>query len=134
MKNVLVIPVLLFAVLLTGCVTTVGAKCVIPEPKPVLRHVVLFQWKEEATPGQVRAIEKAFSALPSKMGIIEDFEWGTDVSVEQLADGFTHCFVVSFANEADRDEYIAHPAHKAFVDLMGPSMNKVLVIDFWARD
>ena len=68
----------------------------------MLRHVVLFAFKEAATPAQLDAIEQAFAALPSQIAEIKDFEWGTDVSVEHLADSYTHCFLVTFASLPDR--------------------------------
>ena len=46
------------------------------------------------------------------------------------ADGFTHCFVVSFKDAKARDEYLPHAAHGEFVKLVGPRIEKVLVFDF----
>lgn len=101
---------------------------------PLLRHVVLFKFKEEATDIQVDAIVKAFGELPEKIPSIVDYQWGTDVSVEGKANGFTHCFIVTFADEAGREVYLPHPAHKEFVDLLLPSLDKVTVVDFFATD
>jgi hypothetical protein len=99
-----------------------------------LRHVVLFQFKAGTTAEQVRTIEEAFSALPDQIDTIRDFEWGTDVSVEGKADGFTHCFFVTFGSAADRDAYLPHPAHRAFGTLLRPHLEKVLVFDYWATN
>lgn len=99
----------------------------------LLRHVVLFQFKERTPQEKVREIEDAFRALPSKINVIQDFEWGTDVSVEGLADGFTHCFFVTFGSEADRDAYLPHPDHTAFGALLRPHLEKVLVVDYWQQ-
>ena len=74
----------------------------------------------------------AFRALPGKVDTICDFEWGTDVSVENLQQGFTHCFFVTFRSEADRAAYLPNPAHKQFGKMLGPHLDKVLVIDYWA--
>ncbi|MEZ4620398.1 MAG: Dabb family protein [Caldilineaceae bacterium] len=98
-----------------------------------LRHVVLFQFKAGTTSAQVQSIEDAFRALPEKIDAIRDFEWGTDVSVEGKADGFTHCFFVTFASEADRDAYLPHPAHREFGTILRPYLEKVLVLDYWAK-
>lgn len=103
------------------------------EPPPALRHVVLFTFRETATPAQILGVEQAFAALPRQIAAIQDLEWGTDVSVEQLADGFTHCFLVTFARAADRDSYLVHPAHRAFVARLQPHLARALVIDYWAR-
>jgi hypothetical protein len=41
--------------------------------------------------------------------------------------------VVTFADEAGRDRYLPHPAHKDFVKLLGGKIEKVLVVDFWTN-
>ena len=97
-----------------------------------LRHVVLFGFKATATPEQIEEVEQAFCALPAKISEIRDFEWGTDVSVENLAQGYTHCFLVTFLSEADRDIYLPHPAHQAFVNLLQPHLEQALVVDYWS--
>jgi len=101
--------------------------------KGKLRHVVIFKFKDGATPEQVKAIEDAFRALPKKIPTIADFEWGTNNSPENLAQGFTHCFFLTFKSEADRAVYLPHPAHKAFGKLLHPYLDKVMVIDYWAK-
>ncbi|HVO57758.1 MAG TPA: Dabb family protein [Dongiaceae bacterium] len=103
-----------------------------PEAK-VLNHVVLFKFSPDATPEKIKQVEDAFRALPSKITEIRSFEWGTNVSHEGLSDGFTHCFHLTFASEKDRDAYLVHPAHKAFGEMLGSSLAKVTVVDFWAQ-
>jgi hypothetical protein len=97
----------------------------------VLRHVVLFAFTPSSSAEDIRRIEAAFAALPSQIDAIIDFEWGTNVSVENIAQGYTHCFLVTFADEAGRAAYLPHPAHRAFGDLLRPHKEKVLVIDYW---
>jgi Stress responsive A/B Barrel Domain len=99
----------------------------------VLRHVVLFKFKEATAPSDKKKIEDAFRALPAKISEIRSFEWGTNVSVENLSQGFTDCFVLTFASEKDRDTYLVHPAHKEFGNIIGSALDKVLVVDFWAE-
>ena len=106
---------------------------VVPQGK-ALRHVVLFSFKKEATENEIKTIITAFGELKNKIGAIKGYEWGTDVSTENLANGFTHCFVVTFHSAKDRDSYLPHPAHKEFVKLLGPHLEKVLVVDFWAQE
>jgi hypothetical protein len=99
-----------------------------------LRHVVLFKFTDNTTPEQVKEIEDAFRALPKQIPQIAEFEWGTNNSPENIAQGYTHCFFVTFHNEADRAVYLPHPAHKAFGKLLHPHLDKVLVIDYIAKD
>ena len=100
----------------------------------MLRHVVLFKFKDNATPAQVQEVENAFKALPSKIKEIKGFEWGTNNSPENLNQGLTHCFFLSFESEKDRDAYLPHPAHKEFGKLLGPYLDKVVVVDYWVKD
>jgi len=98
-----------------------------------LRHVVLFKFKADATKEQIQEIITGFQALPKKIDGITGFEYGTDVSPEGLADGFTHCFQVTFKDSKSRDTYLPHPAHKEFVALALPKVEKVLVVDYFAK-
>jgi hypothetical protein len=100
----------------------------------MLRHVVLFKFKDSATSSQIQEIENAFKSLPSKIKEIKGFEWGTNNSPENLNQGLTHCFFLSFESEKDRDAYLPHPAHKEFGKLLGPYLDKVVVVDYWVKD
>ncbi|MFM1961344.1 MAG: hypothetical protein RLZZ172_189 [Bacteroidota bacterium] len=97
-----------------------------------LRHVVLFSFKSTSSAAEVKTVEDAFRKLPSQIKEIKDFEWGKNNSPEGINQGFTHCFLVTFTSEKDREVYLPHPAHKAFVDVLKPHLDKVLVIDYWA--
>lgn len=102
-------------------------------PGRLLRHVVMFKFKDGTTAEDVQRIEQAFAALPGKINTIYDFEFGTDVSVEGKSAGFTHCFLVTFRSEAERAIYLPHPAHKEFISIVGPHIDNVLVLDYWTR-
>jgi hypothetical protein len=103
------------------------------ESAKLLRHIVLFQFKKETSKAKVKEITSTFAALPGKIDAIEDFEWGTDVSVENKAAGFTHGFLVTFRDAKGREEYLPHPAHQNFVKLVGPHVENVLVFDYWTK-
>jgi len=99
----------------------------------LLRHVVLFEFKDGTSAEKVAEIERAFAALPEKIPAIVDFEWGTNNSPEGLDRGLTHCFLVTFEDEAGRDTYLPHPAHKKFVKLLRPHLEEAVVVDYFAR-
>lgn len=99
----------------------------------VLRHVVLFKFKEDTTKEQLKEFENAFGALKNKIPEILSYEWGLNNSPEGLEKGFTHCFFLTFKSEEDRAIYLPHPDHKAFVTLIGPSVEDVLVVDYWTH-
>lgn len=102
------------------------------QPTKMLRHAVLFKFKDTSSPEDIKKVEDAFRALPSKIKEVAGLEWGTNNSPENLNQGFTHLFFVTFKSEADREVYLPHPAHKAFVEVLGPHLDKVLVLDYWA--
>jgi len=103
-------------------------------PKNQLRHVVLFKFKKTASPEEIEIVEDAFAALEDKIPQVRDLEWGTNNSPEGLNKDFTHCFFVTFNSETDREVYLPHPAHQAFVALLTPILEDVLVIDYWTGE
>ena len=130
---------LLASVILCGCLGAVVRAAdteprQAPETKKTLNHVVCIKFKDSATPEQIKAVEEAFRALKGQVPGINSLEWGTNVSLENRNKGFTHCFILSFGNEKDRDSYLTHPAHKDFGKVLGPVMADVFVIDFWVQE
>jgi hypothetical protein len=98
-----------------------------------LRHVVMFKFKETSSAADIQKVEEAFNVLPSKIKQIKGYEWGINNSPEGLDQGFTHCFFLTFKSEADRAIYLPHPDHKAFGKILEPHLDKVLVLDYWAK-
>ena len=99
----------------------------------LLRHVVMFQFKPEATAAQIDDVVQAFGELPKQIDSIHSYEWGTNNSPEKLDKGFTHLFFVTFQDEAGRAKYLPHPAHMAFVEKLKPILKEPMVIDYWAK-
>jgi hypothetical protein len=99
----------------------------------MLKHVVLFKFKETSSAADVAMIEKAFAGLSQSIPLIKAFEWGTNNSPENLNQGLTHCFLASFASEKDRDDYLVHPKHVEFTKIAGPHIDKVTVVDYWVK-
>jgi hypothetical protein len=97
----------------------------------VLRHIVLYKFKDGLPAGDVQKVIDAFAGLPAKIDTIVDFEHGTNVSPEGKSEGLTHAFVVTFRDEAGRDVYLKHPAHLAYVDVVKNRREKVVVFDYW---
>ncbi len=112
----------------------VDKKIITPEKTKQLRHLVLFKFKASATKAQIKEIEDGFTTLPSKIKSIKDFEWGLNNSPENPNKGFTHSFFVSFASEEGRQIYLEHPDHLAFVEILKPQLDDLLVLDYWPRE
>lgn len=95
-----------------------------------VRHVVHFKFKASASKAEIEKVVAAFSALPARIKEIDGFEWGTNVSPEGLDQGYTHCWIITFKTGADRDSYLKHPDHDAFVALVKPVLESAFVVDF----
>jgi len=115
--------------------TAIAPFCFAEEkPAKMLRHIVMFQFKESSSKADVQKVVDAFRSLKTSIPQVAAFEYGTDNSPEGLANGFTHCFLVTFKTEADRGVYLPHPKHKEFVEILKPHLEKVQVLDYWAAD
>ena len=102
--------------------------------KKEVYHVVCFKFKAGTTPEQIKQVEDAFAALKTKIPSITSLKWGTNISPEKKDKGFTHCFILTFANEKDRDDYLPNPEHKAFGKIVGPTLDDVFVFDYVAKE
>jgi hypothetical protein len=129
MKKIIACFLILF--LVTMSISSSQAQSV-STAKKNLRHVVMFKFKDSSSADDVARVEKEFRALATKISLIKDFEWGKNSSPENLNQGLTHCFFVTFSSDKDRDTYLTHPAHLAFVEILKPHLDKVTVIDYWA--
>ena len=99
------------------------------------RHVVLFKFNDDLAEIRVQKIETAFRDLCRGLSFVTGFEWGRNSSPENLNMGLTHCFLVTFANEQDRDVYLPHPAHVEFCKTyLEGNLEKVCVIDYMSKE
>lgn len=101
------------------------------EPK-ILRHIVMFGFKPSTDNAQVQQVIERFSNLKNLVPGITEFEWGENNSPENLNQGHTHCFTLSFQSSEARDAYLPHPDHQAFAQWVGQWVDTVTVLDYWA--
>lgn len=133
MKLLMLVPLLALGVIAVTAATRADETTSGPaKGKGALYHVVHFKFKEDATPEKIKTIEDAFVALKGKVEGVRSLDWGTNVSPEGFDKGFTHCFILTYDSAADRDVYLKHPEHQAFVKLLKPILADALVIDFWS--
>jgi hypothetical protein len=97
-----------------------------------VKHVVVFKYKSTATPEQIEQVTSAFKALKGKIPGIVSFEYGINNSPEKLNKGFTHVYLLTFTDAAARDNYLPHPEHKKFGELLGKLgiLEEPFVVDF----
>lgn len=101
---------------------------------PTFRHIVLFKFRDDLPEEKVQEIEAAFRNLCLSLPFVTGFEWGRNSSPENLNNGLTHCFLVTFADERDRDVYLPHPAHVEFCKTyLDGNLDNVCVIDYMSQ-
>src|SRR5262245_28011895 len=128
-KCVLLLVFVMCAVAMVGISQAAESK----EKEKVLRHAVFFKFKDSTSEADIAKVVAAFDELPKKVDSIKDYQRGANVSPIGFNDGYTHCFLVTFADEAGRAKYLPHPDHKAFGNLLRPHLDKVFVVDFWGK-
>src|SRR5215210_1075459 len=74
-----------------------------------LRHFVAFKYKAGASAEDIQRITLAFRRLQRTIPGIVAMEDGVNDSPEGKSHGFTHCYVLTFADAAARDSYLPHP-------------------------
>ena len=96
----------------------------------MIRHIVLMKFRSDLAANTVaKAVEKFF-ALRETTGEMQSIEHGLNNSAEGLDHGFTHCFLINFADEAARERYLKNPAHLEYVAYILPMLADGLVVDF----
>lgn len=129
MKRLLLVSSLALIACLAGTVLRASA---VEKKEAVkeLRHIVMFKFSSEEA---AKEVSEAFVGLEKEIDLIKGFEWGTNVSKENLDKGLTHAFTLTFHSQEDLDAYIVHEAHKGFVAKLGDKVADVCVFDYWTN-
>lgn len=96
----------------------------------MIRHILLVQFKENALASDVEAVKEAFLAIPGKIEGVSSVEWGENNSPEGKNRSFTHCVLMTFQNEAGRNNYLPHPEHDALGKVFRPILQEIIVFDY----
>ncbi|GMI93940.1 heat stable protein 1, A. THALIANA HEAT STABLE PROTEIN 1 [Hibiscus trionum] len=100
------------------------------EAKGVVKHIVLAKFKDDTTPDKIEQLIKAYANLVNLIQPMKAFQWGKDVSIENLHQGFTHVFESIFETTEGIAEYDAHPAHLEFANLFLASADKIVIVNY----
>lgn len=128
MKTLLLLAVMVVAFSLSAVAADAG-KAKNKKPGRV-KHMVAFKFKDGTSQADIDKLNAAFAELPEKIEVIRTFDMGVNHSPEKLNKGCTNGYLLTFDNEADRDTYLNHPAHKEFGALAGKMLADVFVVDF----
>lgn len=113
----------------------------------MVRHIVLFRYKDSASAVQRRDVAERFLALQTtcvrnSRPYIVAIEAGTQHSGEGASQDFEHAFLVTFGSQGDRNYYVGQPivmdpahydqVHQAFKDFARPylDVDGVLIFDY----
>lgn len=96
----------------------------------MIRHILLIQFKPNASSQQIDALKASFLSMPEKVGGVESVEWGLNDSPEGKNKHYTHCVMMTFADEAGRDLYLPHPEHDALKEIFRPILEDIVVFDY----
>jgi hypothetical protein len=124
------------ALLVCAFITALPAVAADAAAKGKVVHVVAFKYKKAVTDAKKKELGDALVALKKSIPQIISVQHGPNVSKEGFDKGFNDLFVVTFANEKDRDIYLEHPDHKKFAKLLdGIVADKgIFVYDFIAKE
>ena len=95
-----------------------------------VKHIALIKFKEGTTPEQIDQAFDQLLELSESIEGIEDYVSGMNNSPENLNQGFTHGFVMTFKDGSARDAYLAHPDHDRVKAAVLPTVESVLIFDF----
>lgn len=95
-----------------------------------IKHIALFKFKEGTSEELINQLFLDVLDLTENIEGIEDYVSGANNSPEGLNQGYTHAFVMTLADAAARDAYLAHPEHEKIKALILPLAESVLAFDF----
>lgn len=96
----------------------------------MVKHILLAKFKDDVSPDKIEDLIKGYANLVNHIQPMKSFQWGTDVSIENLHQGFTHIFESTFDSTEGIAEYISHPKHVEFANLFLAHLEKYIVIDY----
>lgn len=95
----------------------------------MIRHVVMFKFRDDADEAQRRAVHDAIATMPEATGVTEAYTFGPDVG---LAEGnFDFAVVGDFADQDAYLTYRDHPEHRRIVnEVIRPAITDRAAIQF----
>ena len=95
-----------------------------------VKHIALLKFKEGTSQEQIDKVFEDLMDLSETIPGVEDYVSGPNNSPENLTQGYTHGFVMTFENAGARDAYLPHPDHERFQKAALPLVDSVVVFDF----
>lgn len=99
---------------------------------PKIQHMVLFKFKPEVTSEKITELFSHLAQLQQLIPGITCFAGGPNSSPEELNQGYTHGFIMTFESVDARDAYLPHPEHEVVKAALLECIDSVLAFDFEA--
>jgi|TARA_B100001057_G_scaffold487674_1_gene570761 hypothetical protein len=96
----------------------------------MIRHILLIKFKPTADIAQIDLLRELFLSMPSKIEGVVSVEWGINDSPENKNQGFSHSVLMTFSDDAGRQEYLPHPEHQALKEVFRPILDDIIVFDY----
>ena len=96
----------------------------------MIRHILLIKFKPSADIEQINLLKELFLSMPYKIEGVVSVEWGINDSPENKNQGFSHSVLMTFSNDAGRQEYLPHPEHQALKEVFRPILDDIIVFDY----
>ena len=95
----------------------------------MIRHCVMFRWKEGLAARWIDEVEAALATLPAAIPVIVSYSFGRDIGVNP--DNSEFAVVADFATVEDYVVYRDHPDHKRVVaELIVPNIAARSAVQF----
>ena len=96
----------------------------------MIRHILLIKFKDASLPDEIDKLKSLFESMPKKIEGVISVEWGTNDSPEGMNKGYTHCVLMTFSDEAGRQNYLPHMEHDALKAVFAPLLDDIIVFDY----
>jgi hypothetical protein len=95
-----------------------------------VKHIVLVKFKDGTSEEQITQLFDELLDSTEVIPGIEDYVSGAHSSPENLNHGYTHGFIMTFADASARDSFLPHPENERVKALMTPHVDSMIVVDF----
>lgn len=94
----------------------------------MIRHIVLFKFKENTSANERAALADALKGLKNKIPLVKDLEVGSDVGGK--SNSYDIALNSLFDNFSDVEEYAVHPNHVEVVKMVKELCESSVKVDF----
>lgn len=96
----------------------------------MIRHILFITFNDDALPSEIDVVRGFFLHIPLLVNGVTRVEWGINDSPENINAGYTHCVLMTFADEAARQHYLPHPVHLALKSTFYSILRDIIAFDY----